>query len=1118
MGRKTFLWLLFVLFSIASAVFALAYFSQAFPIVSIDLKMDRSGAFESARELAERYGWGPESYRQAASFGVDSSVQTYVELEAGGAEAFRGMIEGDLYAPYTWLVRHFRENEANETQVIFTPAGDPYGFREKLPEDQAGAALDGDAARLIAEKTAFEEWGVGLSDFHLIEESEELRTGGRIDHTFVYERNQEGPGESLYRLRLVVGGDRLTSLVHSVKVPEEFIRSYEEMRSANDTIALISNVAFFLLYILGGCVIGLFFLLRDRWVIWRTPLLWGCIIGGLQFLAGINYFPIMWMNYDTALSSESFVLQQVGGVFGSSVLMTILMVLSFMAAESLTRRAFPEHIQLWKIWSKGAASTGRVAGYTVAGYLLVSVFFAYEVILYLLNSNLFGWWSPSDALFDPDLLATYLPWLGSIANSAQAGFWEECLFRAVPLAGAALLGKRFGKKRWWIGSALVLQALIFAAGHANYPAQPAYARVVELIIPALGFGLIYLAYGLLPAIVLHYAYDVVWMSLPLFVSSASGIWLNRIMVIILTFVPLGVVLYARMKTGSWENLSGFFLNASWRPKRESRPGDVEIESEGDLEDSPASSAAGGLQVRARYGWMAVGVAALIAWCSLADFSPDVPPIEVGRDSVESRAVSELESRGIFLDDSWKTVSTIIEPSGTDDSFIWREGGPTVYRKLMGEFLSPPLWRVRFMTFEGTVSDRAEEYKLFFNGNGELVRYSHALPEKARGAVLEESDARRLADRAVESMYGTDPGNLGFVSSQPIKRDNRRDWIFVYSDSRNYDLESGEARIEVSISGDEVTDSRRFVFVPEDWSREERGRRMIREILRFGSYGILGILLLAGVVWAVVSWSRRDYSPKAFLYAFLAFLLLNLLGTANGWYQVLSNFSTAQPFRNQVLVLLLGGSLVSVFMAGGLGLLVGLSHYLCKFSRKIKDPYSNGIILGLTSAGVMSLRDALLPDLEPFWPESGNLDGAVPFLGYLVSPLTSLLILGTLFLFVFSSVNYLSRGWTRHRFLFASGLVIFGLVLTGTMGAAGILSWLATGLLSGVVLLVLYLFLIRHNPVMVVPATAAIMVLGQAREAWVLTGILPWAGAAAGTVFVVLLTWFWCRHAEGMSSE
>jgi len=95
----------------------------------------------------------------------------------------------------------------------------------------------------------------------------------------------------------------------------------------------------------------------------------------------------------------------------------------------------------------------------------------------------------------PNVIANYFPWLSSLAISLQAGFWEECLFRAIPLASAALLGQRFGGKKWWILGALVLQALIFGGGHANYPAQPAYARLVELILPAIGFGVLYLLFA-----------------------------------------------------------------------------------------------------------------------------------------------------------------------------------------------------------------------------------------------------------------------------------------------------------------------------------------------------------------------------------------------------------------------------------------------------------------------------------------------------------------------------------------------------------------------------------------------------------------------------------------------
>ena len=105
-------------------------------------------------------------------------------------------------------------------------------------------------------------------------------------------------------------------------------------------------------------------------------------------------------------------------------------------------------------------------GRTAAGYLLVSVFFAYEVALYIFATRKLGWWTPSEALIHPDVLATYVPWLSAIANSLQAGFWEESLFRAVPIAGAALIGQYLGQRRLFIVLAFVLQALIFGAGHA----------------------------------------------------------------------------------------------------------------------------------------------------------------------------------------------------------------------------------------------------------------------------------------------------------------------------------------------------------------------------------------------------------------------------------------------------------------------------------------------------------------------------------------------------------------------------------------------------------------------------------------------------------------------------
>ena len=192
----------------------------------------------------------------------------------------------------------------------------------------------------------------------------------------------------------------------------------------------------------GGCVVGLFFLLKERWVVWKPALKWALFIAFLQALVVLNQWPLLWMGYDTAISSTTFALQQIAVALAQLVGMGSVLALSFIAAESLGRRAFPRHIQLWKTWSGEVAPTTSMLGQTVAGYLLIGIFFAYEVWLYLFTARHFDWWSPSSALTDPDVLANIFPWLTSVAISLQAGFWEECLFRAVPLAAAALLGKK----------------------------------------------------------------------------------------------------------------------------------------------------------------------------------------------------------------------------------------------------------------------------------------------------------------------------------------------------------------------------------------------------------------------------------------------------------------------------------------------------------------------------------------------------------------------------------------------------------------------------------------------------------------------------------------------------
>src|SRR5260221_5267657 len=217
--RRPGFWIGLVLLAAAATAAGVRYFPQAFSIVALDITMDRGHALDAARAVAARDGLGPAGFRQAASFAGDDEAQTFVELEGGGKSAFTRMLRDRIYSAYTWRVRHFQAGETNETTIEFTPDGRPYGFVETLKEDAPGAAIDSAAARRIAETGATARWTVDFARFGLVEQGEERRPSGRVDHTFTYERGDVTFGEGRVRLRLAVSGHRFTTVNYFVKIP-----------------------------------------------------------------------------------------------------------------------------------------------------------------------------------------------------------------------------------------------------------------------------------------------------------------------------------------------------------------------------------------------------------------------------------------------------------------------------------------------------------------------------------------------------------------------------------------------------------------------------------------------------------------------------------------------------------------------------------------------------------------------------------------------------------------------------------------------------------------------------------------------------------------------------------
>ncbi len=1099
MFRRPVFWAAFAAIAVACAAFAVANFPRAFSIVELDLEMDRATALAEARRLASELDWGPTGYRQAASFQVDDRVRSFVELEGGGSDAFAGLLADGPFHPYQWVVRHFRAGEVREVEARFHPDGTPYGFRERLSEDEPGAALAPDAARAIAENGTGAPWNVALDRYEPVEASEEERPGGRVDHTFVYERTDAQAGEGRFRLRLVVSGDRLTELTHVLQVPEAFDRRFEEMRSANEGITIAGSFAMLLIYGVGGIGVGLFVLLRQRRVLWRMPLVWGASIAFAQLLAGLNQWPLLWMGYDTATSETSFAIQQVVTQIAAFLAFTGVFALSFMAAESLSRRAFPEHLQFWRVWSRDAARSWTVLGHTVAGYLIVGIDLAFLVTFYWLTIGYLGWWSPSDALVNPDSLATVLPWLSPLAISLQAGFWEECLFRAVPLAGAALIGDRFGNRRAWIAGAFVLQIVIFGAGHAAYPTQPSYARLIELIVPSTIFGLLYLRFGLLPAIVMHFAFDAVLFGIPLFVSSAPGAWVDQALFGLIFLTPLWVVAGARYRGGGWIEAPQALRNAAWSPPVE--------QSSVKPEPAPVREPVGlpALPVVA-----AVGIVGLGLWAYTAATPSESPSLEVGRAEAEAAAREVLAAQGVDPGE-WTESSVVTSGLGLQHRFVWSEVGEERHRALLGEYLGRPRWRVRYARFEGDVAARAEEHVVWVGPDGEPGRREHRLAEDTVGAARSEEDARALVRDALAVLGAA--ADLAEVSAEESRRPARTDWTFTFRDETAGDLAGGEARVAVEIAGDEVVDTRRYVFLPEEWRRADEQRRTTLSIAGVASTVVLGLLLVTGAILAVVRWTRGAFDLRVALAVAGIALTAAVATMANNWPLLMNGLSTAQPLPLQVGIALVGGLIGGGLSAALFGLLAGHTAVPATDTAPIhrKPAVLTGLALGLGVLGVLGLAGSALGRGLPPWSAYSPASAVAPWLGAALAPLAGYLVLTLLTLLIVTAANTLTAHWTRRQAAAGVALVLVGALLAPGTSPDDLLSWAVLSLLSGALLLGAYLWVLRDRPALVVLAAAAMTVPGildrgldQAYGGALLGSLL---GAAA----VSYIAWRWFAH-------
>ncbi|HUP02963.1 MAG TPA: CPBP family intramembrane glutamic endopeptidase, partial [Bryobacteraceae bacterium] len=441
-------------------------FHRAFPEASIDFRVSREQAQTLALKFLAGQGADTSGYRLASRFSYDDDAKTFLEREAGLERANQMM--GSQVRLWRWAYRWFRPGQKEEYRVEITPTGQFVGFERQLPEEAPLPAATADEARTLAETFLRERAGRDLASLVFVEASQVERPH-RTDRTFTWKERDFNLHDASNRVEVSVDGNQVAGYREYLKIPEQWTRDYERLRSKNDMAEYADTAAAVALML--GLLITLAMRVRRQDVHWRRAAMVGAIGAALSLLATLNQFPVEEFAYPTTDSYASFVstqfLQAVVSALGYGGLLFVIAA----AAEPLYRAAFPRNISLGNLFTAGGLRTKRFFLGAILGLSLTGAFIAYQTVFYIVASR-HGAWAPADVPYD-DLLNTRFPWLYVLFGGFFPAVSEEFLFRmfAIPF---------LRKVTRSIAAAVVLAAFLWGFGHAGYPNQPFYIRGVEV--------------------------------------------------------------------------------------------------------------------------------------------------------------------------------------------------------------------------------------------------------------------------------------------------------------------------------------------------------------------------------------------------------------------------------------------------------------------------------------------------------------------------------------------------------------------------------------------------------------------------------------------------------------
>lgn len=1089
-----------------SLAIGVKYFSHAFPEASIHFRVNRNESARIAAQFLRARGFHLAGYRHAAVFNYDDEAKLYLERTQGLKRMDR-LTSGPVHL-WRWSHRWFRPLHKEEFSVDVTPAGQVVGFDHEIRENAPGASLPQDQARSLAESFLTSVMKENLGDLAFVEARSQKRPA-RTDYTFTWKRKSVHLGAGSLRVAVRVDGNQVAGYQEYVKIPEDWLRGYQKLRSKNNSAQLVDQVFWVLLSI--GLLAVLIERIRDRDAPLKLAAAFGAVAALLACLSQLNAFPLAEFSYQTTDTFSSFVSSYLFQAVMGGVGLGVLIFLVVAGSEPVYRESFPQFVSFRRYFTwKGLRSRSFFMA-NVVGISITFFFFAYQTVFYLAANHL-GAWAPSDIPFSNDL-NTHIPWVAVLFGGFFPAVSEELQFRAFAIPFLKKL-----TRSWPL--AIILAAFNWGFLHSAYPNEPFFIRGVEVGVAGIIVGIIMLRFGILATLMWHYSVDALYSAFLLLRSPNHYLMFSGGLSAGVMLIPLVVSLVAYLRTGTFSDEAPL-TNTAQGVARAPR---AEVEAA-----TPAPYAG----LSRRTGLLALAVVVVFGAIAFLKVYRLGEGIKIRTDRVQAVSAAEryLAGRGVntgpYLHAAWLrgNVDPLVVryflqrfPVRKTDSILRRAS-------------KPELWEVRFFR-----PLQPEEYRVYLDPQtGRVFDSRHVLDETAPGASLTPEQAVALAKKSLAE-HGDNAANFALQGSFAEKRPAREDYTLVWQAKPGDPRNAGGAfyRLVVQLAGSEVVGFSHTYKLPEEWVRRESSSSLINSAL-LGIEILLGSGLVAGAIVLFVRQVRRGRIPwAASLKVAVAVALLLAISDLNQLPLIERAYPTSVPlssFELQVAV-----SLIVTIILGGalLWLLVGLTTSLYPEAWRLLETRQRrvwrrdagiALVAGLAVSAGMEKFLALFADrahaygLVGFPSPPQALDAYLPafdVLGHgLIYGVAGAAALGAL-------VYGVMEGWRRKAWwLWAGGAVL--LVAIGPPGAHSFAEWAAgwsmrfIPLVAAVALLALFF---RNNPLAYCAgafcsacAPPLIVLLSQPAH------FFRWNGVAAAILVAGVLIWLFAPgSASGKSLD